>query len=137
MKEIELSRHPTKGYRLSLSYYITPEGKRSPKVWWLGQARRQAEDQADVIRYGYRELVEANGLTDWTPEAIEKTKIAIERTRRGQEDYLRASVNRVTQAGLTVIETQKATPEGKQVIAPVDPVDQTGKTLYQAIKAYL
>jgi hypothetical protein len=118
MNETELSQHPTKGYRLSLSYYLTPEGKRSPKVWWLGQDRRGAEDQAFFIRHAYQELVVANGGMDWTAAAIEQTKLGIERLRGVQRDHLQTSIQRIEQAGLVVLQGPKVIPPAKSLAAP-------------------
>lgn len=135
MKEAELSKHPTKGYRISIGYYATPEGKRSPRVFWLGQAKRHAEDLADLVRYAYRELVQSTGHTDWTAEAIEQTKTGIERMRAGHKDYLRGAINRVEQAGLRVIDGPKPTPQAKHIRSQAaEPAK--GKTLYEAIAAY-
>lgn len=134
MKEAELSKHPTKGYRISIGYYTTPEGKRSPRVFWLGQARRQAEDLAGLVRFAYQELVQSTGSSDWTAEAIQKTKIGIDRMRASQQQFLRLSIGQVEEAGLRVIEGPKLTPEAKRVITPAEPA--TGKTLYDAIAAY-
>ena len=54
--EKELSKHPTKGYRLSIGYYLK-DGKRMPRVWWLGQSPAEAYVMADLVRYAYDEWV--------------------------------------------------------------------------------
>lgn len=38
----ELSKHKTKGCRLTCGWYVGPDRKRRPKIFWLGQQKDRA-----------------------------------------------------------------------------------------------
>lgn len=137
-KHEELSKHPTKGYRISLSYYTTSEGKRSPRVWWLGQQLRTALELEEIVRECFKREVTDKGLTEWTPEAIEFTKRKVEALRQFQCNKLANAIRNVSDAGFDVIPVSAPKAVAKAVMpVAATPVPMAAATLYGAIDAYL
>jgi hypothetical protein len=67
----ELSKHKSKGYRLTCGWYVGSDGKRRPKVFWLGQQKDRALLEAARIRW-YSWVAAAEG--GWNPTLIARMK---------------------------------------------------------------
>jgi integrase len=59
----QLSKHPSKGYRLTSGWYMK-DSKKRPKVFWLGQDENKAHLTANTVRW-YQPVVTAAG-EGWT-----------------------------------------------------------------------
>jgi len=65
LPEGQLSKHPTKGYRMTCGTYVGSDGKRRPKVFWLGHDKEKALTVARQIRWS---APIAAAMKGWTKE---------------------------------------------------------------------
>ena len=129
----QLSKHPTKGYRISCGWYLK-NGKKTPKVFWLGHDKQIALLNAAKFRWanplasamgGWTKEYEQMIRSQDTMEIVQHRFFEAEKVRQQLTPHLAAPV-------VVNLPTNS-------VHHPAPPTTPTtsGKTLYQAIDAYL
>jgi hypothetical protein len=68
----QISKHPTKGYRLTLGKYLK-SGKPTPRLFWLGHNLGKAQFRVAELQRAYQEL-RGEGQEFWTDRAITDAK---------------------------------------------------------------
>lgn len=117
-KQSELSKHPTKGYRISLGYYATADGIRSPRVFWLGHEQGEAKFLSELVVACHKRDVLDQGIADWTPEAIKTCQGILLRRKAAHQNYVTMAVKTAMDAGLEM--TAATTPAARAAIMPLD-----------------
>lgn len=122
----QLSKHPGKGYRLTSGWYIK-DGKKRPKVFWLGQDENNAHLTANTVRW-YQPVVSAAG-EGWTAfwvtqlkasnplEIIRRRFAEAEQTRQLLAPHLAADVvvQPPTQSGNALNDNASTKPDAPAV----------------------
>lgn len=86
----QLSKHPTKGYRLTSGKYVGVDGKTRPKVFWLGHDKDRALLDAAKIRW-YAWVAAAEG--GWNPSLIARMR-ATDTLSLVRQRYVEAELTR-------------------------------------------
>ena len=98
----QLSKHPTKGYRLTCGWYVK-DGVRRPKVFWLGKDLARATVEAQKIRWSAPIAAVAGG---WTKEYEQQVRgidtIALVRQRFQEAEQLRQTLTPHLAPGVVV-----------------------------------
>ena len=81
----ELSRHPTQGYRLSCGWYLK-DGRKTPKVFWLGKDKDRATIEAQKIRWA---APIAAAMGGWTDEYVRQIR-AVDTIAMVQQSFWQA-----------------------------------------------
>lgn len=117
----ELSKHPSKGYRLTCGTYVAPDGKRRPKVFWLGSDKNKALLDAARIRW-YAWVAAAEG--GWNPGLIARMK-ATDTISLVRQRYVEAELTRQRLAPHiapeVVVHVHPAVTPQQNVAAPLAP----------------
>ncbi|MGB7157380.1 MAG: site-specific integrase [Tepidisphaeraceae bacterium] len=140
LREGKISRHPVHGFRITVGRKA--DGK--PRLFWLGKHEEQARFAAACYRSGWREM-NAVGITHWTPDTEQRVKDTIAFSHRKLRERFQDHEHRAAMIGpMRGVVFPNATaawmPVPMQLLmVPNDTptVQQKGKTLYQAIEAYL
>src|SRR3954453_9346555 len=86
----DLSKHPTKGYRLTSGWYLK-DGKKRPKVFWLGHDKEKAQLTAHTIRW-YQPVVTASQegwSAHWVAQLTATNPLEVIRQRYFEADRTR------------------------------------------------
>lgn len=139
----QLSKHPTKGFRVSVGTYLK-DGAPTEKVFWLGHNEQAASFAAHTYRTGWAQL-RAAGYEHWTDDLIGRAKatIAVSQQRLAamfemqakDQEQLDRKAERLEEFRSIAqpLSTSTSTPA-----ADAAPVGSSGvATLYRAIDAYL
>ncbi len=128
----QLSKHPTKGYRISCGWYMK-DGRKTSKVFWLGHDKSKALLNAAKFRWANWSAIAMGGWTKEyeqmvrntdTIEMVQHRFFEAEQTRQQLTPHIPASV---------VVNL----PHSEHTASPAAVPSFSGKTLYQAIDAYL
>jgi integrase len=128
----ELPYHKIKGYRITCGTYVK-DGKRRPKVFWLGKNRDKAILEAARIRWAAPIAAYMGG---WTPEYERsiRTMDSVERVRR---EFQAAERFRQTLTPNLAAETIVTLTEETGSESPKPSVPKKGPTLHGALDAFV
>ena len=89
----ELSHHKTKGFRITCGFYMGTDGKKRPKVFWLGHDKTQALMLAHKFRWANWVANAENGWTkDYEQIIRQQDSLAMIRERFQEAERLRQTL---------------------------------------------